>query len=102
MSKLADVEDVELPPKDMTFPTALGIYAVYNKEGDLQYVGLMCQVSTNLDIHLKENYELCGIVKVISLSNWSCFLSSTLCLRKQKNVLLIVGTKVPIPPKSEL
>jgi hypothetical protein len=22
-------------------------------------VGLMCQVSTNLDIHLKENYELC-------------------------------------------
>jgi hypothetical protein len=68
MSKLADVEDVKLPPKDTTFPTTLGIYAVYDKEGDLQYVGLMCQVSTNLDIHLKENFEFCGFVKVFFFS----------------------------------
>ncbi len=37
-----DVEAIELPPKDMTFPTASGIYVVYGKEGDLQYVGLTC------------------------------------------------------------
>jgi hypothetical protein len=48
MRKLVDVEDVELPPKDTTFPTALGIYAVYDKEGDLQYVGLMHRVSPAL------------------------------------------------------
>ncbi len=42
MKKLVDVEVVELPLDDMTFPTALGIYAVYDKEGDLQYVGLTC------------------------------------------------------------
>ncbi|CAK9222616.1 unnamed protein product [Sphagnum troendelagicum] len=61
--KLADVEHVELPPKDTTFPAAPGIYAVYDKEGDLQYVGLTRRVSTSLDIHLKENSELCGSVK---------------------------------------
>ncbi len=66
--KLADVEHVELPPKDTTFPAAPGIYAVYDKEGDLQYVGLTRRVSTSLDIHLKENSELCGSVKVLSLS----------------------------------
>jgi hypothetical protein len=32
---LADVEYVKLPPKDTTFPIALGIYAMYDKEGDL-------------------------------------------------------------------
>jgi hypothetical protein len=41
MKKLVDVEVVELPPKDTTFPTASGIYAMYDKEGDLQYVDLM-------------------------------------------------------------
>jgi hypothetical protein len=66
--KLADVEPVELPPKDTTFPAAPGIYAVYDKEGDLQYVGLTRRVSTSLDTHLKENSELCGSVKVLSLS----------------------------------
>jgi hypothetical protein len=68
MRKLANVEDVELPPKDMTFLATLGIYAMYDKEGDLQYVGLMHRVSTILDIHLKEYFEFCGFVKVFSLS----------------------------------
>jgi hypothetical protein len=35
MRKLVDVEVVELPPKDTTFPTAPRIYAVYDKERDL-------------------------------------------------------------------
>jgi hypothetical protein len=102
--KLADVEPVELPPKDTTFPAAPGIYAVYDKEGDLQYVGLTRRVSTSLDIHLKENSELCGSVKVLSLSlsDWSCPLRSVLCLRRQRNALLAVGTKVSIPPENEL
>ncbi len=48
--KLVDVEVVNFPPKDMTFPVASRIYAVYDKEWDLQYVGFTCRVSTNLDI----------------------------------------------------
>jgi hypothetical protein len=68
MRKLLDVEAVKLPPKDMTFPIALKIYAMYDKEKDLQYVGLTCWVSTNLDIHLKENFELYNFVKVLFLS----------------------------------
>ncbi len=64
--KVSGREVVELPPKDMTFPAALGIYAVYDKEKD-QHVGHACQVSTNLDIHLKENFELCDFMKVLFL-----------------------------------
>ncbi len=66
--KLTDVEDVELPPKDTTFLATLGIYAMYDKEGDLQYVGLMHRVFTILDIHLKEYFEFCGFVKLLSFS----------------------------------
>jgi len=64
--KISGREAVELPPKDMTFPAALGIYAVYDKEKN-QHVGPACQVSTNLDIHLKENFEHCDFMKVLFL-----------------------------------
>jgi hypothetical protein len=40
MKKLVDVEAIKIPPKDMTFPFAPKIYAVYDKEKDLQDVGL--------------------------------------------------------------
>jgi hypothetical protein len=58
MKKLVDVEAIKLPPKDMTFLATLRIYVMFDKEWDLQYVGFTHGVSTNLDIHLKENFEL--------------------------------------------
>jgi len=80
MKKLANVEAIELPPKDMMFLSALGIYAMYDNEEALQYVGLTRRVSTNLDIHLKENFELCIFVKVLSL-----FISLSLVLSFELN-----------------
>ncbi len=38
---------------------------MYDKEGDFQYVGLMCWVSISLDNHLKENFEFCSYVKIL-------------------------------------
>jgi hypothetical protein len=46
------------------FPTAPGIYAVYDKAGDLQYVGLSRRVSASLQSHLRDLPEFCASAKV--------------------------------------
>lgn len=65
LKKLAEVEPVELTDDASTsFPAAPGIYAVYDKAGDLQYVGLSRRVSASLQSHLKDLPELCASAKV--------------------------------------
>jgi glutaredoxin-related protein len=47
------------------FPTAPGIYAVYDKAGDLQYVGLSRRVSASLQSHLRDLPEFCASAKFV-------------------------------------
>ena len=51
-------------------PAAPGIYAVYDKAGDLQYVGLSRRVSASLQSHLRDVPELCGSAKVSKFTVW--------------------------------
>lgn len=64
VKKLADVESVELTDDVSVFPSAPGIYAVYDKAGSLQYVGLSRRVSSSLQSHLRDLPELCATAKV--------------------------------------
>ena len=64
VKKLADVESVELTDDVSVFPSAPGIYAVYDKTGSLQYVGLSRRVSSSLQSHLRDLPELCAFAKV--------------------------------------
>lgn len=44
-------------------PAAPGIYAVYDKEGDLQYLGLSRRLAASLSNHVRELPELCATAK---------------------------------------
>lgn len=46
------------------FPDAPGVYAIFDKEGKLQYMGLSRRVSASIDIHQKDLPELCVSAKV--------------------------------------
>ena len=65
LKKLAEVESVELT-EDVasSFPAAPGIYAVYDKVGDLQYIGLSRRISASLQTHSRDLPELCASAKV--------------------------------------
>jgi len=65
VKKLADVESVELTDDVSVFPSAPGIYAVYDKAGSLQYVGLSRRVSSSLQSHLRDLPELCAFAKFV-------------------------------------
>ncbi|KAG0613350.1 hypothetical protein M758_6G096500 [Ceratodon purpureus] len=64
LKKLAEVESVELT-EDVasSFPAAPGIYAVYDKVGDLQYIGLSRRISASLQTHSRDLPELCASAK---------------------------------------
>ncbi|KAG6552876.1 hypothetical protein Mapa_005531 [Marchantia paleacea] len=65
LQKLGEVESVELTSdSSKEFPAAPGVYAIYDKEGKLQYVGISRRVSSSIQSHLQDLPELCGSVKV--------------------------------------
>ncbi|CAI7910210.1 unnamed protein product [Closterium sp. NIES-54] len=47
------------------FPAASGIYAIYDKEGALQYMGLSRRLAASLQAHAEDLPEMCGAVKLI-------------------------------------
>lgn len=53
-----------------SIPSASGVYAVYDKSDELQFVGISRNIAASVSTHLKSVPELCGSVKVnlISLS----------------------------------
>lgn len=54
----------ELPPE-------AGVYAVYDKDGELQFIGLSRNIAATISAHRKSVPELCGSVKVrISMKNF--------------------------------
>ncbi|MED6199483.1 Bifunctional monothiol glutaredoxin-S16, chloroplastic [Stylosanthes scabra] len=45
------------------FPSAAGVYAVYGKDGELQFIGLSRNIAASVSTHWKSVPELCGSVK---------------------------------------
>ncbi|CAI5506105.1 unnamed protein product [Closterium sp. Naga37s-1] len=46
------------------FPAASGVYAIYDKEGALQYMGLSRRLAASLQAHAEDLPEMCGAVKL--------------------------------------
>lgn len=53
-------------------PSGAGVYAVYDKDGDVQFIGLSRNIAASVSAHWKSVPDLCGSVKV------RCFLGSEL------------------------
>lgn len=61
--KLSDAESVSLSEDLSKLPASPGIYAVYDKAGDLQYLGLTRRLSASLSTHVRDLPELCATTK---------------------------------------
>lgn len=63
---MSDTDSFSLIGSDLDpsiLPSAPGIYAVYDREGDLQYLGLSRRISASLSSHVRDLPDLCGTVK---------------------------------------
>ncbi|KAL8237230.1 hypothetical protein R6Q59_018311 [Mikania micrantha] len=73
IGKLSESEIVPVPPASgdvsAVFPSASGVYAVYDTNGDLQFVGLSRNIQASILFHQKSVPELCGSVKVGVVDN---------------------------------
>eukprot|EP00262_Sarcandra_glabra_P004194 TRINITY_DN1516_c4_g1_i1.p1 TRINITY_DN1516_c4_g1~~TRINITY_DN1516_c4_g1_i1.p1 ORF type:complete len:296 (-),score=39.42 TRINITY_DN1516_c4_g1_i1:148-1035(-) len=70
--KLSELDLVPVPPEtlDITrkFPSDSGVYAVYDKNDDLQFIGISRSISASVLTHRQLLPELCCSVKVESVS----------------------------------
>lgn len=68
LSKLSDTALVTVPAESEefsgTFPSNSGVYAVYDKDGQLQFVGISRNIASSVLSHQKSVPELCSGVKV--------------------------------------
>ena len=62
LAKLADTASVSA--RDGAIPDAPGVYAVYNADGALQYMGLSRKVAASVELHRQDLPEECATVKV--------------------------------------
>ncbi|XP_002982642.2 bifunctional monothiol glutaredoxin-S16, chloroplastic [Selaginella moellendorffii] len=63
--KLSEVESSSIVPEELSkIPAAQGVYAIYDKQGELQFVGMSRRISTSVQGHARDLPELCGAVKV--------------------------------------
>ncbi|KAL7587376.1 bifunctional monothiol glutaredoxin-S16, chloroplastic [Lactuca sativa] len=73
LGKLSDMESVPVPPESdavsAVFPPASGVYAVYDKNGDMQFVGLSRNIQSSILYHQKSVPELCASIKVGVVDN---------------------------------
>lgn len=68
VKKLADSELVAVSSEsDGIFPSDSGVYAVYDGNGDLQFVGITRNLAASVLTHKKSVPELCCSVKVSNL-----------------------------------
>lgn len=72
LKKLSDADLVTVPPETEAipglFPSDAGVYAVYDGNGDLQFVGISRNVAASVLSHRKSVPELCSSVKVFELA----------------------------------
>ncbi|XP_057512963.1 bifunctional monothiol glutaredoxin-S16, chloroplastic-like [Actinidia eriantha] len=68
LRKLSEVEIVGVPPESVEiagkFPPEAGVYAVYDANSDLQFVGISRNIAASVASHRKSVPELCCSVKV--------------------------------------
>ncbi|KAK1434622.1 hypothetical protein QVD17_00370 [Tagetes erecta] len=69
VSALGKLSDTELVPVSSLFPSAAGVYAVYDNNSDLQFVGLSRNIQSSILNHRKTVPELCGSIKVGLVDN---------------------------------
>ncbi|KAK7286917.1 hypothetical protein RJT34_22275 [Clitoria ternatea] len=65
VKNLAETEEIS-PENDGTageLPSGAGVYAVYDKSGELQFIGLSRNIAASVSTHWKSVPELCGSVK---------------------------------------
>ncbi|KAK7349822.1 hypothetical protein VNO77_07542 [Canavalia gladiata] len=67
VKNLGETEAVDVSPeKDGPageLPSGAGVYAIYDKNGDLQFIGLSRNIAASVSVHWKSVPELCGSVK---------------------------------------
>ncbi|KAL6998437.1 Bifunctional monothiol glutaredoxin-S16, chloroplastic [Sarracenia purpurea var. burkii] len=68
LKKLSETEPVGVPAESDEiagkFPSESGVYAVYDKSGDLQFVGISRNVAASVLSHQKSVPQFCGSIKV--------------------------------------
>lgn len=65
IGKLSDTDAVPVNPgPESGFPTGSGVYGVYDKEGELQFIGISRNVAASVHTHAKLLPQLCASVKV--------------------------------------
>lgn len=68
MKKLAETEAIPLEenPKSLAekLPYATGVYAMHDKSGELQFIGISRMVADSVLNHLRDVPQLCGSVKI--------------------------------------
>ena len=73
LTHLSQTELVPLPPDaeqlSQQFPSAAGVYAVYDGEDELQFIGISRNIAASVLGHWKSVPELCRSVKVCFLRN---------------------------------
>nr|2LWF_A Chain A, Monothiol glutaredoxin-S16, chloroplastic [Arabidopsis thaliana] len=63
VKSLTETELLPITEAD-SIPSASGVYAVYDKSDELQFVGISRNIAASVSAHLKSVPELCGSVKV--------------------------------------
>ncbi|XP_027336331.1 bifunctional monothiol glutaredoxin-S16, chloroplastic [Abrus precatorius] len=67
VKNLGETESVTVSPENDgpagELPSGAGVYAVYDKNGELQFIGLSRNIAASVSTHWKSVPELCGSVK---------------------------------------
>ncbi|KAH9309853.1 hypothetical protein KI387_037764 [Taxus chinensis] len=68
VNKLAETEAIPLEenPRHLAekLPSATGVYAMHDKNGELQFIGISRMISNSVLSHIRDVPELCGSVKI--------------------------------------
>lgn len=68
IKKLSESDSVPFSPEnDVSLTSDSGVYAVYDSNGELQFIGLSKNVAASVDTHRKKVPELCSSIKVPNL-----------------------------------
>lgn len=90
---LGETEPVVVSPENEVpageLPSGAGVYAVYDKDNELQFIGLSRNIAASVSAHRKSVPELCGSVKV---RGSGCLWFVTLKCVIYISQLLIVGS----------
>lgn len=69
VSAVGKLSETELVPAsdDAVFPSSSGVYAVYDNNGDMQFVGLSRNIQASILFHQKSLPHLCASIKVLQI-----------------------------------